>query len=307
MEIFFSILYKILPLYIYVIIGFIAGKYLNIDSKGIGKLIIYVIAPFVIFEAITHSRLSLSTFVIPVIVFLMCSFIAYIFYKYGRFIYNDARANVLAIVSAEGNTGYFGIPVALLLFDQKIFSIYILGTLGVTIFENTIVYYLTARGRFTVNESLERLKKLPALYAFLFAVIFLYFDFSLPTVMDNFIISMQGAYVVLGMMLIGFGISKINNFSFDYKFIGLSFLGKFFVWPLVMILLILLDYHILVIYNNIEVYRAFILLAIVPIAANTVIFATALNVYPEKVSSSVLFSTLFGLIYVPIIIMVLFQ
>ncbi len=306
MEIFFSILYKILPLYIFVIIGFISGKYLNIDSKGIGKLIIYIIAPFVIFEAITHSNLSLSTFVIPVMAFLLCSFVAYIFYKYGRYIYKDARANVLAIVSAEGNTGYFGIPIALLLFDQKIFSIYILGTLGVTIFENTVVYYLTARGRYTVNESLERLKKLPALYAFLFAIIFLYFDISLPRIMDNFIISMQGAYVVLGMMLIGFGISKINNFAFDYKFIGLSFLGKFFVWPLIMIFLILLDYHIFGIYN-IEIYRAFILLAIVPIAANTVIFATVLNVYPEKVSSSVLFSTLFGLIYVPVIIMVLFQ
>jgi len=306
MEIFFSILYKILPLYIFVIIGFISGKYLNIDSKGIGKLIIYIIAPFVIFEAITHSNLSLSTFVIPVMAFLLCSFVAYIFYKYGRYIYKDARANVLAIVSAEGNTGYFGIPIALLLFDQKIFSIYILGTLGVTIFENTVVYYLTARGRYTVNESLERLKKLPALYAFLFAIIFLYFDISLPRIMDNFIISMQGAYVVLGMMLIGFGISKINNFAFDYKFIGLSFLGKFFVWPLIMIFLILLDHHIFGIYN-IDIYRAFILLAIVPIAANTVIFATVLNVYPEKVSSSVLFSTLFGLIYVPVILMVLFQ
>ena len=306
MEIFFSILYKILPLYIFVIIGFISGKYLNIDSKGIGKLIIYIIAPFVIFEAITHSNLSLSTFVIPVMAFLLCSFVAYIFYKYGRYIYKDARANVLAIVSAEGNTGYFGIPIALLLFDQKIFSIYILGTLGVTIFENTVVYYLTARGRYTVNESLERLKKLPALYAFLFAIIFLYFDISLPRIMDNFIISMQGAYVVLGMMLIGFGISKINNFAFDYKFIGLSFLGKFFVWPVLMFFLIILDYYIFGIYN-IEFYRAFILLAIVPIAANTVIFATVLNVYPEKVSSSVLFSTLFGLLYVPVIIMLLFQ
>lgn len=306
MEIFFSILYKILPLYIFVIIGFISGKYLSIDSKGIGKLIIYIIAPFVIFEAITHSNLSLSTFVIPLIAFLLCSFVAYIFYTYGRYIYNDARANVLAIVSAEGNTGYFGIPIALLLFDQKIFSTYILGTLGVTIFENTVVYYLTARGKYTVSESLERLKKLPALYAFLFAIIFLYFDFSLPKIMDNFIISLQGAYVVLGMMLIGFGISKINNFTFDYKFIGLSFLGKFFVWPVLMFFLITLDYYIFGIYN-IEFYRAFILLAIVPVAANTVIFATVLNVYPEKVSSSVLFSTLFGLLYVPVIIMLLFQ
>ena len=232
MEIFLSIFLKIIPLYIFTTLGFIAGRYLDIDAKGIGKLIIYIIAPFVIFEAITHSNLSISTFILPIIAFLMCSLVAFLFYEYGKYIYGDTRANVLAIVSSEGNTGYFGIPIALLLFDQNIFGIYILGTLGVTIFENTIVYYLTARGRYTVKESVSRLKKLPAIYAFMFAIIFLYFDIKLPKLMDNFVINMQGAYVVLGMMLIGFGISKIKNFSFDYKFIALSFLGKFIIWPL---------------------------------------------------------------------------
>lgn len=306
MELFLAIFLKIIPLYIFAILGFVAGKYLNIDAKGIGKLIIYIIAPFVIFEAITHSNLSLSTFILPIITFLLCSIVAFLFYKYGKYIYGDARANVLAIVSAEGNTGYFGIPIALLLFDQNIFGIYILGTLGVTIFENTVVYYLTARGRYTVQESLGRLKKLPALYAFAFAVAFLYLEINLPRLMDNFVISMQGAYVVLGMMLIGFGISKINKFSFDYKFIALSFVGKFIILPLLMFGLVLLDYYLFKIYN-VEIYRAFILLSIVPIAANTVIFATVLNVHPDKVSSAVLFSTIFGLVYVPIIIVFLFK
>jgi predicted permease len=260
----------------------------------------------VIFEAITHSTLSLGTFILPIIIFLLCSVVAFLFYRYGKYIYGDTRANVLAIVSAEGNTGYFGIPIALLIFDQSIFGIYILGTLGVTIFENTVVYYLTARGRYTVKESLGRLKKLPAIYAFAFAVAFLYFDINLPRMMNNFVISMQGAYVVLGMMLIGFGISKINKFSFDYKFIALSFVGKFIILPVLMLVLILLDWHLFKIYN-IEVYRAFILLSIVPIAANTVIFATVLNVHPDKVSSAVLFSTIFGLVYVPIIIIFLFK
>jgi len=306
MELFLAIFLKIIPLYIFAILGFVAGKYLNIDAKGIGNLIIYIIAPFVIFEAITHSTLSLGTFILPIIIFLLCSVVAFLFYRYGKYIYGDTRANVLAIVSAEGNTGYFGIPIALLIFDQSIFGIYILGTLGVTIFENTVVYYLTARGRYTVKESLGRLKKLPAIYAFAFAVAFLYFDINLPRMMDNFVISMQGAYVVLGMMLIGFGISKINKFSFDYKFIALSFVGKFIILPVLMLVLILLDWHLFKIYN-IEVYRAFILLSIVPIAANTVIFATVLNVHPDKVSSAVLFSTIFGLVYVPIIIIFLFK
>ena len=177
MEIFFSILFKILPLYIFVGIGFIAGKYLNIDARGIGKLIIYIIAPFVIFEAITHSKLTVGTFILPIIAFCICSLVAFLFYEYGKIIYKDARANVLAIVASEGNTGYFGIPIALLLFDQKIFGIYILGTVGVTLFENTVVYYLTARGKYNVSDSLNRLKKLPALYAFIICSL----DFVLAT------------------------------------------------------------------------------------------------------------------------------
>ena len=143
----------------------------------------------------------------------------------------------------------FGIPIALLLFDQKIFGIYILGTVGVTLFENTVVYYLTARGKYSVSDSLNRLKRLPALYAFIFAVLFLFFQIKLPAIMDNFVISMQGAYVVLGMMLIGFGISRINNFSFDYKFISLSFIGKFIMWPLIMLCLVLVDYLFLNFYD----------------------------------------------------------
>ena len=82
MELFLAIFLKIIPLYIFTILGFVAGKYLNIDAKGIGKLIIYIIAPFVIFEAITHSNLSLSTFILPIITFLLCSIVAFLFYKY---------------------------------------------------------------------------------------------------------------------------------------------------------------------------------------------------------------------------------
>ena len=306
MELFFAILLKIIPLYFLVILGFIAGKYLDVNAKGIGKLIIYIIAPIVIFEAITHASLSFSSLFIPIIAFSISSFIAMIFFYYGKYKWGDSRANVLAIVASEGNTGYFGIPIALLLFDQRVFGIYIMGTVGITLFENTVVFYLTARGRHTVRESIKRLIRLPALYAFVLANLFLYFNITLPSMMDNFISSMRGAYIVLGMMLIGFGISGIKKFSIDYQFITLAFIGKFILWPLLVLVLVMIDYYFFGIYD-INAHRAFILLSIVPIAANTVVFATALNIYPEKVSTAVLFSTFFGLLYVPIVIVFLFK
>ena len=73
MELFLIIFLKIIPLYVLATLGYIAGKFFDIDAKGIGKLIIYIIAPFVIFEAITHSTLSISTFILPIIAFILCS------------------------------------------------------------------------------------------------------------------------------------------------------------------------------------------------------------------------------------------
>ena len=80
MEIFFELIIKILPLYLIVVLGFIAGKYLDINSKGLGKLIIYIVAPFVIFEGTTHAELSYSYLLIPFLAFFISFFIATVFF-----------------------------------------------------------------------------------------------------------------------------------------------------------------------------------------------------------------------------------
>ena len=119
----------------------------------------------------------------------------------------------------------------------------------------------------------------------------IYFDMA-----KNF----NGAFVILGMMIIGLGLADIKDFEFDFKFIGLSLFIKFFVWPLIILIIILLDNYTFKIYDH-NLYKILILMAIVPVATNIVSYATILKAQPEKLSLVVFISTLFALFYVPLL------
>src|SRR5690348_8810287 len=49
MDIALSLLIKLIPLYCVILLGFLAGRYLHAQKETIGSLLIYIIAPFVIF------------------------------------------------------------------------------------------------------------------------------------------------------------------------------------------------------------------------------------------------------------------
>ena len=115
------------------------------------------------------------------------------------------------------------------------------------------------------------------------------------------IISFRGAYAVLGMMLIGLALAD-KKFIRDYRFICMTVVARFLVWPLIMFIVILLDKHLFLLYNSQLLHQVMMLMSVVPIAANTVAYATELNVQPQKVALAVLFSTFFALVYIPLMI-----
>ena len=49
-----------------------------------------------------------------------------------------------------------------------------------------------------------------------------------------------------------------------------------------------------------EIYQMFIIMAIMPPAANITAFAAKLDLNPEKAATTVLFGTLFALFYIPL-------
>ena len=106
-------------------------------------------------------------------------------------------------------------------------------------------------------------------------------------------------------MIIGLGLADIKKFTFDFKFVGMSFFASFILWPLVALTLILIDNYTFHIYDA-NLRRIIMLLSILPVATNVVPYTTILKTQSEKVALVVFLSTLFALFYIPLLTAVFF-
>lgn len=302
MNIFTTLLIKIIPLYLLILIGFIASKKLNAKKETIASILIYTIVPFVVFNGIVSMKLTPELLSLPLIFFIICSAIGLSFYFIGKKLFTDNTGNILAFSAGTANTGYFGIPVAIEIFGEGVLGLMVLGILGFTIYENTLGFFLTAKGQHTTEESIKRLLKLPTIYAFIVAVIVNYLGINLGNSYSAFAKNFIGAYTILGMMLIGMGLADVKGFSFDLKFILATFFAKFIVWPLLILGFIFLDNFYFHLFNTLT-HKVMFLLGIVPLAANSVAFATELNAKPEKAAVAVFLSTIFALFFIPLCVL----
>lgn len=301
MAVVFALLIKMLPLYATVGLGWLAGRYLDISGRNIASLMLYIVTPAVIFSGVMMAPLTPAVLLLPMLVWLACALIGQLSLRVGRRLLKDERANIVALATASGNTGYFGIPVALLLFGQDGLGLYIVCMLGTTLYENTLGFYTAARGRQSARECFARVLRLPSVYAFIVAAALNLGGQGIPSFLQPLFDNLRGAYSVLGMMIIGMGISSLRGLVGDLRFNAIAFAGKFVVWPLLVLLVWALDSAGPGFYDQ-QVYRSLFLVAIVPIAANTVVFATILDLHPRQTAGTTLLSTLFALIYIPVMV-----
>jgi len=284
-------------------LGFLAAKKLNAQKETIAKLLIYIIAPAVLFYGAFTTKIEFASLSLPFLFFIIACLLSLIFYSIGSLVYkNDTTKNILAFTSGTGNTGYFGLPVIYAVLGEQAFSLAALSILGFVLYENTLGYYITAKGNYSAKESLRKVIKLPIVYAFALGLLLNLFSVNLGTIAITTIGHFKGAYTLLGMMIIGMGLASVRLRHLDLKFISLTFLAKFIVWPLIIAGIIFLDQSVFHLYTT-SIYNVMIIMAIVPLAANTVAFATELNVHPDKAALAVLLSTLFALFYIPLVAM----
>lgn len=304
MTLFFILLLKIFPLYINIILGYISTKFLKVTREAIANLLIYILGPIVVFSATVSVKIDLAVLMLPIFFYAFCSLIAFALLFIYKNTWDDPTGNILAFSGGTGNTGYFGIPLAIIFFPPYLADIYIFTVLASLLYESTTGFYVTAKGNFTVKESLKKIMKLPLIYAFIVGIFFNLLGIGIPDALDAYTAQFKGAYGILGMMLIGMGLVGLNlkkGSDLDFKFISILFALKFIFWPLAILTFIYIDKTFFMFLNE-ELYRVMFLFSIVPLAGNTVTLAVLLDAKPEKASLTVLLSTIVSIIYIPIVL-----
>jgi hypothetical protein len=305
MSLFFILLLKIFPLYLNIVFGFISTKFLNVHRESVANLLIYILGPIVVFSATISVKIDPAIIFLPIFFYIFGSLIAFLLlFLFGKS-WNDPTGNILSFSGATGNTGYFGIPLAVIFFPPALADIYIFTVLASLLYESTTGFYVTAKGNFSVKQSLEKILKLPLIYAFIAGITLNLLGFGIPQTVQEYAGQFKGAYGILGMMLIGMGLVglKLNKQEdLDFKFIGILFFLKFLFWPIAILGVIYLDKTFFMFLNE-DLYKVMFLFSIVPLAGNTVTLAVLLNAKPQKASFVVLLSTVVSIVYLPFVMM----
>jgi malate permease and related proteins len=290
-------LQRLLPLYLLVLAGYMAGRYLRVRKDDFAALLIYFLLPVVVFFAILRAKLELQYLVLPLLFWAVCSVICLVSLFLAGPFYKSPAKNILAMASGNANSGYFGIPVGMALFGEQALSAIVLSSFGFTLYENTVGFYVSARGRHSHSESLSKVLRLPALYAFLAGLLANLAGLSFDPLTD-LSVNIRGAYSVLGMMMIGLAIAEQPGFKADLGFAGFACSMKFVAWPLLVALVLFLDNRYFGVFDH-DISQVVFFMATLPIAANTVAIAALLKTEPERAAVTVLIITLIALFAVP--------
>lgn len=309
MPLFTELFIKLIPLYLIIILGFIAGKQLGVQRESIAPLLLYIVVPIVTFKGIFLTDISLETFSYPFFFLIAGTIMALGFFYIGKNILQDReQAGLLTLSASLANVGYFGLPLVFAIYGEKALGITVLLVLGLALHESFTAFLIAAQGKYHFRDALYKTLKLPTIYTSILAVFanLAYKYYYQPgSILDPIIRSLLemsdkfiGAYSFLGMLMIGLGLAKITRLEFNWKFISLSLIAKFVVFPALALAFIYLDTNFWNFYSE-EARNIVFLMSIVPIGANTISIATELKLDTDTVSITVLLSTLLALWYIP--------
>jgi predicted permease len=300
-----------------VAIGYVAATRKGARKETLAALAIYFIGPIVFFFGAWQAPLSSSSVALPLLSFLIASVLCLAAYRGLRPWMPRPGLNLLAFASGNVNSGYFGIPAAVALLGEEAFPRAALLSLGFVLYENTVGYFVTARGHHTVGESLRRVARLPSVYAFVAGAALNVAGIAPGQGALDFLTPFRGAYSVFGMILVGMGLADALSANRaraagsasalrDFRFLGFGLAARFLAWPLALNLAIALDTAFFGFFGPAE-RQSLRLVGFLPVAANVVAIATDLKTEPEKAAFLVLASTIVSLLLLPLAPLLLFS
>ncbi|MGQ7246560.1 AEC family transporter [Halomonas sp. V046] len=279
-------------------LGVLAARRLRIDPRPIATLLIYLIAPLTFFRALVLGGPTPDYLALTAALFVTASLVALAVNAVARRLMPGEEGAVLAFSAGTGNTGYFGLPVALVLLPPQGVTLYLFCVLGVTLYEFTVGFYLSARGRFTVRDSLVKIARLPLLYAFLAALLVEALAVEVPTAVMSALEVFPSTYTLLGMMIIGMTLGRVSLRAIDTRFIGACVAVRYVLWPVLMLGAVMALKASVGLSQ--ELALALLLVGVVPMAANVVVVAMELGIAPEKGAMAVLITTLAAPVVIPL-------
>lgn len=218
--------------------GFLVGKTLSIESRGLGRVVFYVFSPVLVFDLLLHSELSsgevLRTMGFTIAVCLVTGLLAL---ALGRLM-GFERPVLMAILltSAFGNTGNYGLPLVSFAYGQAALAIATLYFVTSSVLFNTAGVIIASLGHLDLRTAVMGLFKVPAVYGVVLAALLNHFQLILPTPLERTVELAANGSIPLMIVLLGVELSRVQ-WSHSVRAVGLSTTLRLLAAPAVGLLL----------------------------------------------------------------------
>lgn len=295
----FIILDVILPILILLLIGAILQRKFQFNLKQLSILITYCLMPAAVFVNIYDIRIEIDL-LLQIIYYLML-------YSLSLIIVSHFISKILKLEKGESaalknsislmNSGNYGLPVSQLIFSQNPVGVSI--QIFIVIFQNLLTYsfgiYNLLSATKTIGSIIQSFLRLPVFHALILGVLFQSFTIQIPNSIFLPLNQLANSFVAIALILLGAQLSNIK-LNFSHRVITWALIGRLLMGPLLALAMIYL--------LNIDgiVAQSLFIASSFPTSRNTSTIAMEYQIEPELHAQIVLFSTLFSIITVTIVI-----
>lgn len=293
----------LLPIFGIFVLGFIGQKKFHFDPKVISTVSIYLLSPFLVFQTFYSTDFNIDYLLLILFTFLLCILLVLIT-QLIAFIrsYSKTETCGLILASAFMNNGNYGTPIVLLLFGTLGLNYAIVLMVGQQLVMCTLGIYYAAKGNPKgngVQSALRAVRRMPIVYSAILGLLFHYFKVPLTKPIMEAISLVANATIPMIMLVLGMQLATISLRKIRKARITIALIIKLAISPIIAWILTL------VLPVDDMVKQIMIVVASMPSAANTTMYALQFDTEPEFVSSATFLSTILSLVTLPIVFTIL--
>ncbi|WP_257348190.1 AEC family transporter [Pseudalkalibacillus decolorationis] len=296
-----SITSILLPIFFVFGVGYFAQRLLNLETKELSKLAIYVMVPFLVFRTFYEQPINTSYGYLVLYLLGLCTVIIVIVSVLSKvYGYNEPERCGLILASAFMNNGNYGTPLTFFLFGAAGMETAIILMVIQQLLMSTLGVYYAAKGSSVdsgVKAALNAVKRMPMVYGAIIGLAFQWLHIPLEKGLLDGVNFIADAAIPVIMITLGMQLANISVKAVDWRKLSTALTLKLIAAPVIAALIVWqmpLDEM---------TKQIMIIMAATPTAANTTMIAIQFQTEPQNVSSATLVTTVMSVITIPIVIL----
>ncbi|GKV66795.1 MULTISPECIES: AEC family transporter [Sporosarcina] len=290
----------IAPVLFIFLIGFIGQKFLSFDIKTLSTAALYLMSPFLAFRTFYKNELDSTYLYIAAfaLILLIVLFIT-VWITASAMKASRSERSAMILSAAFMNSGNYGVPVVLFAFGSEAFDYGVIMMVFQSILMNSIGIFFASIGgeaKATWRDSMQRVIRMPLIYAAILGVIFQYTSINLSDSMMQGVDLIADASIPVVMLVLGMQLAMIVRKRVAYRYVTAATLIRMVFSPIIAVVILLF----LPVDNLLK--AVLIIQAAMPGSANTTMFAVQFGTEPDLVSFTTLATTLLSLLTIPIVL-----